>query len=303
MDERARTTILLALERRRVLRRRGTTLLELIVAIALAGAVLSIATVSVLRQQRAHARVHAQAGSDVQLRAAAMLVAGQLGDLDPSSGDIVSGSASDTALQFRATVATSFACEKSVGSVALVPERGAGGSYASTLSTARAGDTLWWLGDSTWSPARVRSVDAISVTCTVPLAFSGATVRLALVPSTDSIPAGAPLRLTRQTRYDLYRSADGTWQLGFREWNEEAGGFAPPQPVAGPVLLAAGSRRSGYRYFDAMGQEIAPFDGVTDVTRIARIRITMRSMPSTRDRGSDSVRTDSVDVGLRRSGS
>jgi hypothetical protein len=65
----------------------------------------------------------------------------------------------------------------------------------------------------------------------------------------------------------------------------------------------AGARRSGYRYFDAMGQEIDLTAGPADVTRIARIRITMRSVASGQDRGSDSVRTDSVDVGLRRGGS
>ena len=277
-------------------------LLEFLVALALAGIVLSIATQSVLRQQRTHAHIRALAGSDEQLRAATMVLAGQLADLDAGAGDIAGGSVSDTALQFRATVGTSFACETSAGSVALLPEQGPGGSYAGTLSSARPGDTLWWLGDSTWSAARVRNVDAASVTCAAPLAFAGASVRLTLAGSADTVPAGAPLRLTRQTRYSLYRSADGSWQLGFREWNEAAGAFASPQPVAGPLLLAAGTRRSGYRYFDAAGQEITVTSGVADVSRIARIRITMRSVAPARDRGTDSVRTDSVDVGLRRGG-
>ena len=285
-----------------MLRRAGTALLELLLALALAGAVLSIATSSLLRQQRVHARIRGQAGSDRQLHAATMVLAGQLADLDVAAGDIASGSASDTALQFRATVGTSFACETSTGSVALLPEQGAGGSYAGTLSLTRPGDTLWWLGDSTWTAARVRSIDAVNVTCTNPLAFSGASVRLILTGSSDSIPAGAPLRVTRQTRYGLYRSADGSWQLGLREWSEAAGAFASPQPVAGPLLLAAGDRRSGYRYFDVTGREITLTAGVADATRIARIRITMRSVDLAHERGSDSVRTDSVDVGLRRGG-
>jgi len=285
-----------------MLRRPGTALLELLLALALAGTVLSIATSSMLRQQRVHTRIRGQAGSDRQLHAATMVLAGQLADLDAEAGDIASGSASDTALQFRATVGTSFACETSAGLVALLPERGAGGSYAGTLSMARPGDTLWWLGDSSWTGARVRSVDAVTVTCVNPLAFAGPSVRLTLTGSPDSIPAGAPLRLTRQTRYSLYRSADGTWQLGVREWSEAAGAFASPQPVAGPLLLAAGARRSGYRYFDALGQEISLTAGVADDTRIARIRITMRSVDLAHERGSDSVRTDSVDVGLRRGG-
>lgn len=286
-----------------MLKRQGTALLELLLSLALASVVLSIATTSLLRQQRVHARIRGASGSDAQLRAATTVLAGQLAELNAAAGDIASGSASDTALQFRATVGTSFACEKSAGSVDMLPERGAGGVYAGTVSVPRSGDTLWWLGDSTWTAAKVRSVDAVSVTCTAPLAFAGTTVRLALAGSADTIPAGAPLRITRQTRYSVYRSSDGSWQLGFREWSEGAGAFPSPQPVAGPLLLAAGARRSGYRYFDAMGQEIALSAGVADVTRIARIRITMRSVVSGRDRGADSVRTDSVDVGLRRGGS
>ncbi len=285
-----------------MLRRPGTALLEVLLALALAGTVLSIATSSVLRQQRVHAHIRGLAGSDRQLHAATMVLAGQLAELDAAAGDIATGSASDTALQFRATVGISFACETSAGSVALLPERGEGGSYAGTLSMTRPGDTLWWLGDSTWTAARVRSVDAVSVTCTKPLAFAGPSVRLALDGSADSIPAGAPLRLTRQTRYSLYRSADGSWQLGFREWSESAGAFASPQPIAGPLLLAAGARRSGFRYFDATGQEITLTAGAADDTRIARIRITMRSVDLAHERGSDSVRTDSIDVGLRRGG-
>ena len=286
-----------------MLKRQGTGLLEVLLALALASVVLSIATTSLLRQQRAQVRIRGQAGSDGQLRAATMVLAAQLAELDASAGDIASGSASDTALQFRAAVSTSFACGTSAGSVDLLPERDAGGAYAGTLSMPRSGDTLWWLGDSTWTGARVRSVDAVSVTCSAPLAFAGPSLRLALTGSADTIPAGAPLRVTRQTHYSLYRSSDGTWQLGFREWSEAAGTFPSPQPVAGPLLLAAGARRSGYRYFDALGQEIEPIAGVADVTRIARIRITMRSVVSGRDRGTDSVRTDSVDVGLRRGGS
>lgn len=286
-----------------MLTRRGTALLELLLAIALAGVVLSIATASLLRQQRVHARLRGLSSSDKQLRAATMLLAGQLAELEVAAGDIASGSASDSALQFRATVATSFACEQSAGSVSLLPERGGGGLYAGTLSPARPGDTLWWLGDSTWTAARIRSVGATSVTCTSPLAFAGQAMRLALTPSLDTIPAGAPLRITRQTRYSVYRSGDGSWQLGSREWNEVTGTFSSPQPVAGPLLFARGTRGSGYRYFDAMGQEIDVTAGPADVARIARIRITMRSIASGQDRGSDSVRTDSVDVGLRRGGS
>lgn len=286
-----------------MLTRRGTSLPELLVALALAATVLSIATSSVLRQQRVHTRIRAQSGSETRLRAATMILGAQLAQLDAAAGDITTGAANDTAVQFRAPVATSFACDRSVGSAVLLPELDSGGDYAATIAGARTGDTLWWLGDSSWSAARVTAVTPITVTCTGPVRITGPSVRLTLAGGTDTVPATAPLRLTRSTRYSLYRSGDGTWQLGFREWNDAAGAFASPQPVAGPLLLRVAARRSGYRYFDAVGQELTPTGGPIDVTRISRIRITLQSLIAVREPGQDSVRTDSVDVGLRRGGS
>jgi hypothetical protein len=52
--------------------------------------------------------------------------------------------------------------------------------------------------------------------------------------------AGTVLRVTRPIRYSLYRSSDGSWQLGVRDWNTTAQRFNSVQPVAGPLLPPSG---------------------------------------------------------------
>lgn len=285
-----------------MLSRRAATLVELLVALTLAGVVLGSATTSVLRQQRAHARIAAVSGSDTQLRAATSVLAGQLALLDPAAGDLVSGEADDTALQFRSPIAASLACDRSIGSVTFLPNPEGTVTFGGAASLPRSGDSLWWLGDSAWSGARISGVVTIAAACSVPIVSAGDALRLTLTGSGDTIPAGAALRITRQTRYGVYRASVGaaSWQLGFREWNESAGSFSAPQPIAGPLLRRSGDRRSGFRYFDELGQELAPANGAMDATRVARIRITTQSLVAVREWGQDSVRSDSVDVALHR---
>ena len=283
-----------------MLSRRASTLVELLVAFTLASIVLGSAATSVLRQQRAHARIASVSGSDAQLRAATSVLAGQLALLDPVAGDLASGEAADSVLQFRAPIASSLACDRSIGSATFLPDSAGAVTFGGVSSLPRPGDSLWWLGDSAWTGARIDGVATIVAACAVPIASVGAALRLTLSGSGDTVPAGAALRITRQTRYGLYRAGDGSWQLGFREWNESAGAFSAPQPIAGPLLLRSRDRRSGYRYFNTFGQELAPANGAMDATQVARIRITTLSLVAGRAPGQDSVRSDSVDVALRR---
>jgi hypothetical protein len=99
----------------------------------------------------------------------------------------------------------------------------------------------------------------------------------------------------------VYRSGDGSWQLGLREWNAAALALAAPQPVAGPLQRAApDGARTGFRYFDANGTELHPDrDGAT-TGRVARIRFTaLVGAPVTPGSITSSGARDSVDVVLR----
>lgn len=277
-----------------MLRRRAASLLELLVALVLTALVLGTATSSALRQQRVHARIRSVSGADAQLRAATLVLAGQLALLDPLAGDLAAGEAADSALQFRATIATSLACGTETGSATLLPDTVA---VSGMSSRPKAGDSLWWLIDSVWTVARIAGVSLVSASCLSPVSAAGSALAVQL-SGTDTIPAGAPLRVTRQSRYGVYHASDGTWQLGFREWNDAAHQFSAPQPVAGPLVPLGAGVASGFRYFDAAGAELLASNVSIDVLRVARIRLTAVSLATVRDRGQDSLRADSLDLAL-----
>jgi type II secretory pathway pseudopilin PulG len=272
------------------------TLIELIVAVVLAAIVLGTATASSLRQQHSHASLLSTTDTDAQIRAATLVMASQLELLDPLAGDLIQGEADDSAMQVRAPVAQSLACRREVGAATLVPDVPSTIALGGVVSTPRAGDTLWWLADSAWRASKLTGVNSVTVACGLALG-TGRTVQLVL-GTLDTIETGSPIRVTRQTRYSIYRASDGTYQLGVREWNDSTHRFSAPQPVAGPLLLRRGSRRSGFRYFDATGVELTASTGPIDVAAVARIRISAQSVLAVRGSAQDSVRVDSVDVAL-----
>ena len=281
-----------------MLSRPGNSLVELLVALVLAAVVLGSATTSLLTQQRMHARIVGVGDADAQLRATTLVVAGMLAPLDPSAGDLTAGQARDSAIQFRALVAVSFSCDTQMGSATLVADTASLTPMTGAASTPRIGDSLWWRADSVWHAAPVTDVNPVTSRCTNPISATGPMLRLT-ISTADTIAAGTPLRVTRQTRLGIYRASDGTWQLGFREWNATSQQFSAPQPLAGP-LLAAGNTRSGFRYFDTTGTELRTSSGPTDVSRVALIRLVARIVVGARDQSQDSIRTDSVDVALGR---
>lgn len=280
--------------------RRATTLVELIVALTLAALVLGVATTSLLRQQRVARRVNTFGAGESQLRAAFGVVVAGLSGLAASAGDVAAGEASDTALQVRSLVADGLACDTSAGAVALAPipgESGAGGG-----PTPRPGDSLWWYSGSAagW---RARLVTGATVGGSGCPLFGGAAqpdARLTFAGA-DTVERGSPLRVTRPARFVFYRSGDGSWQLGLREWSEPTRRFAAPQPIAGPfVRRQAPFDRSGFRYFDRDGAELPAGMTGADVARIARIRITALTVDGIAHAAGDSVRRDSLDVALQR---
>lgn len=279
-----------------MLNRRAATLVELLVSLILTAIVLGAATSSVLRQQRIHARISGVVASDVQLRTATSLMVGQLAFIDASAGDLSSGEARDTALQLRATIAIAVACDSAAGRVTFLPDPPNAVALSGVASQPRVGDSLWFAGDSGWRGGRITSASPTTAACPSPFVVTGPAIRLTISGLPDTIPAGAPLRVTRLTRYAFYRSGDGTWQLGFREWSDATGSFSAPQPVAGPFLRNNTGRRSRFRYFAGTGEELAagfePF--------VSRVRVVTYALTAAREAGQDSVRSDSVDVALQR---
>jgi hypothetical protein len=221
----------------------------------------------------------------------------ELAALTSGSGDLVPGQVSDTAVQLRGVVTSGLACGDAV-SVAMLAGDADGNGDVLLGPAPRAGDSLWWYGGlpAAWRVRRIIASDSVSVAC--PLTSGPAVpARRITIAEPDSITYGAPLRVVRPVRYAFYRSGDGSWQLGLRDWTESTGRFASPQPIAGPFAMRAGSARSGFRYYDSDGAELGTGGAAIASGRVARVRITVLAADGTP--GPDiAVRRDSLDVAL-----
>lgn len=289
-----------AAKRDSVLKRAGTSLVELIIALTLMGLVLGAATSSLLHQQRGARWAGALGGAEAQMRPLVQLLPAELAVLDAGAGDLVSGAASDSTIQIRAVVASSLACDTAAIAVTLLPDLTSGVATGGVARAPVVGDSLWFYPSDSlgWQPRRVVSVTHGSTACRLPATPAGAAYKLTLdAPAYAS--GGTPVRVTRQERYVVYRASDGWWYLGARAWSVAAGSFAAPQPIAGPFLRTRGSAITGFRYFDSLGAVVVP--NGTNERAIARVRVSSIALvPSLA--GSDSVRRDSADVALARSG-
>jgi prepilin-type N-terminal cleavage/methylation domain-containing protein len=279
--------------------RRGASLVELLVAMALAAVALSAATSTFVRQRRTTDEHTARLRAEAQLNAALGELQAALEGLSVAGGDLAAGQARDTALQLRAVVASGIACETGAGHATLAADDQSDQRAGAVAAAPRAGDTLWWWSEraSGWNARRVTDVTTGTIPC--PAAGAGAqpVLRLA-VPTADTIPRGAPLRLTRRMRFSFYRAADGTWQLGVSDWSDVLHAFAPPQPLAGPLALAAAGARTGFRYFDAGGNELSPGVQGVDPARVVRIRVGVVAPVRMPAGVTAAYRADSVDVVL-----
>lgn len=283
-----------------MLNRRATTLAELLVALTLAGAVLGTATASVLRQQRTAMRLGAESAVGDQLHAGNALAIAQVAMLSARAGDLVAGQASDTALQLRVTIASGSPCAPATVSVVLPADAQAVLPTVGWAGPAHRGDTLWWFGeaDTLWHPREVQAVSSSAAGC------AGARGSVLSLGGSDSIPANAPVRITRPARITVYRAGDGSWQLGERELSETTGQLAAVQPVAGPFVRALPSgERTGFRYFSAADVELQPPLDSQAIRRVARIRLTVIAARRDTTAGVPlsraTVRMDSAEVSVR----
>jgi prepilin-type N-terminal cleavage/methylation domain-containing protein len=273
----------------------GFTLAELVVALSLSGVALGAFAIVVAHQERAHAELSRRVREHSQSSEGIAALVAELRAVAPSAGDIPPGGARDSAIEFRATV----------GSLALCELRGQTivAALASFVAPPKPGDTVWAYvdADSTaaWMPLPAAEVSSPAVgqpvECATPAAALGVIpsrrapdlrYSLALAqPAPAGMSSGTPMRVTRQTRYSVYRAPDGRWYLGRREWSSVRGGFETIQPVSGPY-----GTYGALRYFDEIGEELP--SGTPATYRITKIAIALREPHERRD-------VTSITVGVR----
>lgn len=264
----------------------GTTLAELLVALAVGGTALGLIAAISIREQRAFNDLAAVASSDAALRDAGSLLPIDLRPLAPAAGDIRAGEARDTSLELRATIASAVVCDTTTTELILAPSGQGSAAYGSIAATIEAGDTAWLYsaGDTTdeWHPFRIAETsEAAAAPCAalaprlsdddkaLPRVVVGLNASLVL-----SSAVGLPLRITRPRRYSLYRASDGLSYLGERDWNPEAVRFNTIQPVSGP-FAPAGEHGLVFRYLDSAGASL-PIP-VTNPGAIALIQVDLRA--------------------------
>jgi len=282
-----------------VLTRAGSSLVELLVALALAGVLLAAATGSVLRQQRTARWVGVLGAAETQASHVIRLLPDELALLDAAAGDLVPGQASDSTVELRAVVASGVACDSATSFMTLAPDTGAAPPLGGIARTIAAGDSLWFLDSLGWRARGVVAASRATIGCLRPPAPNMVTTRLALDGPVD-VGGGTPVRVTRHERWVFYRASDGRWYLGLRDWNAASVRFNAAQPVAGPFVRTLRSgERSGFRFYDSLGAAMVP-NGVNEGS-IARVRVTVLS-DVTAYGIADTVRRDSADAVLARRG-
>jgi prepilin-type N-terminal cleavage/methylation domain-containing protein len=233
---------------------------------------------------------------------------------DPASGaampDIVNAAplstTADKMLALRVTLGSAIACSVA-GAQIVVPATGtlsSGAVLTSWTSPPQVGDTIYILDegagtaivDDFWRPRAITAVtqntsNACPTTATVigaktygPFTSTAdaATKSWTLTLSTTTVGAlpatveiGAPVRLVRRVRYELYQAGDQQWYLGFCE-GADCQAVQPYKPLAGPLrpYVSVGHANNGlkFSFYDTAGV-------ATTVPRsVARVDISIRGI-------------------------
>lgn len=301
-------------------RRRAFTLLEVLLSLPLM-ALLAIVTVHlVLSIHRQVLSSDAVVLTTRELRQGANVLAAEWRTLHPS--DLVAWT--DTSIEFQGTVAVGTICSSLTPrrSLAVLADNAAAMSASSPLTTQvhqsiQPGDLahLWIPGRTPLDSLRDTVVHVAAVShstdCTRSVLghASLGSLRITLGDSLTAMPAfGTPVRLTRRTRYSLYRSGDGQWYLGRRTLG--SAGWDVIQPVSGPlraprdsglVLSLWTTRGNRMASNGAMMPGAVVRNAVLDSLLPVRIRMHMRALRLAGNGTSRQPATDSlsIDVTLR----
>jgi hypothetical protein len=260
------------------------SIIEVVVAMVVAGVVLALITTIGVRQQRLFTDLADGFAVSGQIREAAAILPIDLRGVSIASRDI--REARDTSIELRATIASAVVCDTITNGLVLAPSIAGAETYASYLTAIDVGDTVWVFTPSDtlddWRPMSVGSVGTSSPKQCAPRGphlsdsarvLSRVSIGLSSPPSSLGATIGMPVRVTRPLRYSLYRASDGAWYVGEKDWSTSAARFNTIQPVSGPFLSAASGGLT-FTYLDSIGVPLAA--PVSDPRAIAAIRLSLR---------------------------
>jgi prepilin-type N-terminal cleavage/methylation domain-containing protein len=271
-------------------RARGFTLVELILALVVGSAAVSLMVGTLARQQKFFGAASEILDARAQLRDAADILTS---DLRGAAVSLLGLPVmTDSAVEMYASVASSVACAVQSPTVLALPPMSLSSAttFTSMVAMPDTGDLALVFvhpvarpDSGKWEALRVAAFAARSLASSCPAstgftlpADAGATGYAVTLASAPSVPVrpGTPVHFVRRGRYSLYKSSDAKWYLGYRRCAASAApGCATIQPVSGPYDAWSQSKAGvAFRYFDADGAALAPSSSMS----VARIDIVVR---------------------------
>lgn len=208
-------------------RRRGVSLVELMVALMLGTLVVALCATTVVAQRRAEHTIGKDARNAAAADEAVRVLAAVLERVATADSVWLRG---DTAIEVRATVGVAVACAAS-GDSLMVPDTGLAAWWETSPDSGDAVEITTPTGD-------VVAYGVVAVRARTAGACAGPQ-RMIRVTGSIGAPGPTLARVLRRTRFMLYRASDGNSWFGERTCS-----YAAPvacqsaQPIAGPLAAA-----------------------------------------------------------------
>jgi len=272
--------------------RRGFSLIEIAIVLAIVGIIGSTIGLLLTRQQRFYRGTSELIATRQSVRDAIEVLTT---DIRGMSAADTARLLADSAMEFFATVGSSVLCQRLSPSVVGLPPASASGSVLTSFATLPdTGDLAVFYVDSApptsrWYKYRIVAFNtrSIATTCAASSSFASdadvASGAKAYAVSLDAplpgvVQGGSPVRFIRRGRYSLYRASDGDWYLGYRRCNAIgaiASACGTIQPLSGPYrAYSPDANQSGlvFKYFDRAGG-----DAQSVPSSLARVEVTARA--------------------------
>jgi len=269
-------------------RRRGFTIIELMIVLAILGVVGSAIALTLIRQQRFYRGATELLYAREGVRDAMEILSTDIRGM--STADTATMLA-DSAIELFANIGSSVICQIAgleIGLPRAVSPRG--NTLSAFLTQPDTGDLALFFRDSMeagsqWERHRIAGFSSRSLAAACPtssgyaqadaVSATGFLINLS-TPLSSHVGRGAPVRFVRHGRYSLYRAGDGDWYLGYRRCNAIGPSVCGAiQPLSGPYKAYSGNAGlTGllFEYFDVLGARLG-----AGSSSLARIDISARS--------------------------
>jgi prepilin-type N-terminal cleavage/methylation domain-containing protein len=271
-------------------RRRGFTIIELAIVLAILGVVGSAIGLTLLRQQRFYRGATELLYAREGVRDAMEILSTDIRGMSTADTAMM---LADSAVELFANIGTSVICQITgleIGLPRAVSPRG--NTLSAFLTLPDTGDLALFFRDSMeagsqWERHRIMGFSSRSLTAACPAssgyaqadAGSGGATGFLInlsTPLSSHVGRGAPVRFVRHGRYSLYHAGDGDWYLGYRRCNAIGPSVCGAiQPLSGPYKAYssnAGLTGLLFEYFDVLGARLG-----AGASSLARVDISARS--------------------------